>query len=687
MRQAAARAWPEPARRFARRLAPAPFTLLLIGIACLGAALALARQAAFGAVLRYDSLEYLAVASNLLSGEGLLRWHGGVYSLWPPGYPVLLAIGTLGLTDPQSIAGPLNATLFGITVFAAGRYLQRRLASRFLAAWTSLALALSIPLAWSAAQVLSETLFILLATGALIWLDKFLRDGRMPHLVLAAALSALAWQTRYIGAALAAFAGLALLLQQGAALSQRARRAALFALICGAPMAVWLLRNWLLTGVTTTHFQHPRRSALEEGSRTLSHLADWLHFGPSWLPLSPDQAIWLVLGPTLLAAIAWPLLAKRARPPSGAADWLPAALFGGFALAYFITLLGLILHGVLWHGIEARYLLPLYVPFAIAAATALDRFLAIERERPLLGRLRPWPGHRRSPKPSNAAAAVLAALSLWLAGQAMPNWEHVGQANAGNLWQAYSGERWQRSETLRHIRENPLPGEIWAPEPIIVRFHNSADARYRYLPGGGPGSGPKGLPALRRQLAKATEHGYLVWAVESMWRSPVYPFGPANLRTLPGLAPFAELADGVIFRIDPKHVPAPGPNPYLTAQAAIASGELGPPLARSVFDLRLLDGKLVYAKAPCAAQDTQAYFFLHVLPADAADLPADSRRRGYERLGFNFHRYGAAFDGTCLALAPLPEYPIEWIRTGQSERGKRIWEATLTSHASALDQP
>ncbi len=36
------------------------------------------------------------------------------------------------------------------------------------------------------------------------------------------------------------------------------------------------------------------------------------------------------------------------------------------------------------------------------------------------------------------------------------------------------------------------------------------------------------------------------------------------------------------------------------------------------------------------------------------------------------------FDGKCVAQVPLPERPVESIRTGQWERGRgEIWEAAI----------
>ena len=124
------------------------------------------------------------------------------------------AAGLSGL-DPFEVAGPLNAAIFGLTVFLMGRWLRRRLESRFLAAWAACALALSIPLSDAAAWALSDPLFILLAMLALIRTDAFLTGGRTRFLAAAAAYGALAFQTRYIGAAVPFFVGLLLLCRAG----------------------------------------------------------------------------------------------------------------------------------------------------------------------------------------------------------------------------------------------------------------------------------------------------------------------------------------------------------------------------------------------------------------------------------------------------------------------------------------
>ena len=91
----------------------------------------------------------------------------------------------------------------------------------------------------------------------------------------------------------------------------------------------------------------------------------------------------------------------------------------------------------------------------------------------------------------------------------------------------------------------------------------------------------------------------------------------------------------------------------------------GAPAASSDFAVYLGDGELLYAKAPCAAADVEATFFLHLIPQNLDDLPEWRRGYDFDSIDFQFGPNGAVFDGRCLASVPLPEYPLSRIRTGQ----------------------
>ena len=104
----------------------------------------------------------------------------------------------------------------------------------------------------------------------------------------------------------------------------------------------------------------------------------------------------------------------------------------------------------------------------------------------------------------------------------------------------------------------------------------------------------------------------------------------------------------------------------------------GAPDGGGDFDLYLDGDKLIYVKEPCALADTAAKFFLHISPADAADLPGWRRQYGFDNRDFLFEWHGVMFDGKCLAVVGLPGYAVAGIRTGQHISGQgEIWSVEL----------
>ena len=96
----------------------------------------------------------------------------------------------------------------------------------------------------------------------------------------------------------------------------------------------------------------------------------------------------------------------------------------------------------------------------------------------------------------------------------------------------------------------------------------------------------------------------------------------------------------------------------------------------AAFDVYLTENELTYVKEPCAPADTELPFFLHLIPADANDLPAARKQYGFDNLDFHFDRdNGRRFGGKCLVSRPLPDYQITSIRTGQFIPGEDpLWQ-------------
>ena len=98
--------------------------------------------------------------------------------------------------------------------------------------------------------------------------------------------------------------------------------------------------------------------------------------------------------------------------------------------------------------------------------------------------------------------------------------------------------------------------------------------------------------------------------------------------------------------------------------------------------------RLRYAKSPCAPGGGDAPFFLHLEPADLADLPEERRAYGFDNRDFGFADYAIADGGDCAAEIPLPEYPIWQIRTGQfdAESGAQFWQAAIAPPSGPASQ-
>lgn len=670
------------------RWRPDRCTLLIAGAGLLGAALVLAREATYGVNLHYDPVNYIAVARNLLAGEGFANFDGGPYVLWPPLYPLLLAVASLGIFDPLHLAGPLNAAVFGLTLIVAGRYLRRRLASRFLMVWACLSLALCIPLAYQAAWAYSGPLFILLATLAFIRADEFLAKGTNSALLWAAAFSALAWQTRYIGAVVPLAIALLLLFRRDATLARRMRQAAVFSLIAGLPMLLWTTRNYLLVGEPAGNrlqVDYVASALLKEFG---SGLWRWLRFD---LPLIRWSALAFPLQLSLAALVLLPIgyafLREQGNRRASFA-WRPFHLFGGFALAYLgLLFASLMLGAAANRGLLPRFLTPAYIPLLIAAAVGLDRFLGLERQRLRTRRRhpsRPGGGARGhgawDARPSLPAAILMLVLSLWTAGQVSPNLNQIRRANADDLHRDFSALPWTESETLRYVAEHPEAAKVYSNLAFLTYLHADGAGTHaempRYRPGGVAGSAESGSghEQLRAWLADAPDGANLIW-FDDAGANMAYDYGAADMRAARGLALVADLADGIVFQVRKAEVlRARHPSTY----AAMTAGPRGAPAVRSVFDMHLDGNKLAYRKQPCAAADRAARFFLHLAPAKVADLPAGRRRHGFDNLDFDFPQRGAVVGGACLAIVQLPDYDILRIRTGQHIRGAgELWQAEI----------
>ncbi len=657
-----------PLRHFtASRRWPKRPTLFAAAAGVLGAALVLAREAAHGPGLGPDSVIYVEVARHLLEGEFFTQRYGDPLILQPPLYPALLAAASLSLFDPKDVIAPVNAAIVGATVFVAGRWLAERVTRRSLGAWSLLAVACAHPLVWAGSIGFPAALFILLSTIALIKADAFLQEGKRSSLALASLFSTLAWLTHYTGIAVVVSVGALLLLRPGAPLAVRAKRAAAYALVSSAPIAVWWGGVLYRTGDADPLERAVDYSFFGLTGDIAAAVSKWAFVNLFVDSLYPKPAEWpiasaLSAAALLALAVGVGYRAARAALDRNAAPvlwerWGSVFVFGGFALAFIALYLTALMLGQTWDGAQDRHLVPAYLPLFIAGALALDRLLG---RRESGGRTFSVGGVSVR---LSLSGAVTAALWAWLALALALHVVAIREANAYGItrWDVgkYGEPRWAHSETIAYLRDEPLSGEVYANQVEALSLYAPGDADPRLIPR---------LDAVPDWAESAPTGSGVVWFDDI--GTPL-DHDAADLRATPGLEVAADLADGVVFMVSRGHNPRPA------LRAAYESLTRGDPVVRSVYDLYLDGRTLAYAKSPCSRGDGAARFFLHVTPANADDLPDDRKPHGFDNLDFSFESRGVRFEEKCMVSVDLPSYPIAEVTTGQFAGGERLWEAEI----------
>ena len=158
-------------------------------------------------------------------------------------------------------------------------------------------------------------------------------------------------------------------------------------------------------------------------------------------------------------------------------------------------------------------------------------------------------------------------------------------------------------------------------------------------------------------------------AVESRYASPWAPTTIGVCATAIVLPPDLAPAQVETMTVDE----------WLAEHRASASAKF-----RADFDVALVENRVFFMKGGCAPGDIDPVFFLHVVPADADDLPSDRQQHGFENLDFKLGDHAHWLNGRsgwCVAEVQLPNYRMAAIRAGQyvveGEALRRIWEGEM----------
>ena len=336
-----------------------------------------------GSALAPDSMTYISTARNLAHGRGLTDFTGHRLVVFGPGLPVLLAGGELVGIGALTGARLVNAAAFGLIVVLTFVLLRRHVKNRTVLLGATALVMLSTSLLKVVGFVVSDPPFLVVTLCFLLVIDTW-KPGtgwRPGSVIVAAMLVWVAFMLRYAGAALLVAGVIALAL----ASSKSSRRAVVAHVLAFAGLASLVPLAWVLRNLDVPPGE-PLGLRVHSGSGPLGIAEDLLH-GAVHLVV-PDRipsAIGLVALSAIAALIGTLGWRSRSRfAPVLRADGASVVPIATFVVVYVVF--AIVARKTTGSDLDARILMPAWIPMLVVLAWFVDRLLRVER----------GPGLRRS---------------------------------------------------------------------------------------------------------------------------------------------------------------------------------------------------------------------------------------------------------------------------------------------------
>lgn len=342
---------------------------------------------------------------------------------------------------------------------------------------------LSWPLVNMAAQAMSESVFILFVTVALVFMDKFMERGdKGSLLVWAAVFSASALLTKYLGIALAGLILVILLTQRGVAVREKLKNVVVYALVAMAPICVWMVRNYVVSGeFTGLRDSYARYSLFEVLSGTWTVVR-------GWLPLSVSPVDGVAAATLATAMVVGMVIVASGKSDDGRRTARSLHLFGGFVVAYILTLVVAMMLGNTSNGVQPRFIVPVYIPLVMILALALDLLFRDANHKNLLGSIGSVPAVESIASrwfvlrsKSVLALILMIGCSAWIVYGGVSMAGHIARANSDIGTGDYSNARWADSEVLKHFRENSVDEIVISNASLAFQTHIDVSSHHLHL--------------------------------------------------------------------------------------------------------------------------------------------------------------------------------------------------------------
>jgi len=353
-------------------------SLVVCAVSISGVIAVLYATGPWGAAVNWDAVAYLKGASGILEGRGYViptsESSGEPITHWPPGLSAAIALAASvehtnmirsAARHLQALLYLLNTALFAVLAVQLTRDRWVVVLGVFLFAWSQ-DVALVHAMVWSEPLFLTCQFLLFLQLARVVDMDDVYR------LVVAALLVGAATLIRYAGVSLVPTGAAAILWFGSGRLRSRIRQATLLTILGGMPLALWLLRNYLLTGYA---------DRIDGGAISLHHLralastiAGWAI--PSPLPRVIRFPLIAVVG---LAALTCATLVYVRRPPAraGAPSAPPASALPQVLRCFILVYPAFLMVSIAVKDYatmpDGRILLPLYAGILLLSLPILSR--------------------------------------------------------------------------------------------------------------------------------------------------------------------------------------------------------------------------------------------------------------------------------------------------------------------------
>jgi hypothetical protein len=507
--------------------------IALLGLSIVGAGLIFFPTRSFGLGISYDSVEYIAVANNILNGIGAIGFGGAHLVHQPLLYPaVLSALSYISGNDPSFSANWLNVLLFCATIYFTGLLLLRNLHSPLLAFIATAVMIVAIPLLKVYFMAWSEPLFITLTALYLLQVETYLTKKDRFSLSMLALVVGLAALTRYIGIVLILTGVISILFLRDGGFRERLFHAVLFTGFASFPIGINLVRNYIVSS-TLFGSRSPSIFSLSQNlSFTTNSLFSW------YLPntIAQHRAALLLLGIMIgfLSGIRFKenwlqnkeIFTRLRSPLLFATAYIAFLIYSSTTTAY--------------DQIGDRLLSPMFIPITLLIVTIGEVWLLGERGNFLNGR-------------PNVLLRTLAACILTTLLWSRPIQVTPGLVKSISTqgW-GYHSKSWRESETIGYLQQKFLQEcALYTNAPEVLYYLTNLNAKFS--PPKKKYNSPEQVSEISHLKGKwpAEDIACLVWFDKTrIDRS--YLFSPDDLKQVSRIKLLTQTGDGAVYVVSKK---------------------------------------------------------------------------------------------------------------------------------------